>query len=457
MIKVLIIDDSRVVRKMMVEAIRAEFSGAAADEYDPIIQGFPGQDFGWSYYDIVFLDYNLGLSGEDGLTWLKKFRGFTDMPPVIILTEEERVNIIVKAIKLGAKDYMLKKDLKGISLSTVVYRALGIEGEDTDWTSTVEDRLVEVARAELGGPTVDGGDATVRMDADGEDQESDRSGNDREYVLSHRAGTNVSQMRAHVPGYRLITPIAQGGMSTIFLAQRVEDDLEVVLKLLFTTADHDDQMLRYFMQEYALISKLNHPYVIKIFERAFAKDFAYIAMEYLAAGNLATRIRKSLSQEKTCAYLRQMAEGLGAVHHLGIVHRDLKPANVLFRHNDTVAISDFGVAQFAAASHINEADVMVGSPSYMSPEQCKRRPVDPRSDLYSLGIIFYEMLTGTKPFGGRTVTEIIDAHIRAPIPRLPEAVARYQPLVDGMLAKDPSDRFQNAAELVAGMEWVAHD
>jgi len=313
-IKVLVIDDSRVVRKMMVESIRSEFSGAAVDEYDPIIQGFPGQDFGWSYYDIVFLDYNLGLAGEDGLTWLKKFRTFDDMPPVIILTDEERVNVIVKAIKLGAKDYMLKKDLKALSLSSVIYRALGIEGDDSEWSTTVEDHIVEVARAEY-----EAGQAA----AESHDEDVPTSPMQAHYVLSRRSGTNKDQLRAHVPGYRLITPIAKGGMTTIFLAQRIEDDLEVVLKLLFTNRHQDDQLLRYFMQEYALISKLNHPYIIKIFERAFAKDFAYIAMEYLAAGNLAARLRKGVSEEKAIEYIRQMAEALGAVHHLGIVHRDL--------------------------------------------------------------------------------------------------------------------------------------
>jgi serine/threonine-protein kinase PpkA len=178
-------------------------------------------------------------------------------------------------------------------------------------------------------------------------------------------------------------------------------------------------------------------------------------MAYLAAGNLATRIRKGLFPEKALEYLRQMAEALGAVHNIGIVHRDLKPANVLFRHNDTVAISDFGVAQFAAGMNaISDEAVLIGSPSYMSPEQCKRRPVDPRSDLYSLGVVLYEMLTGTKPFTGRNIPEIIDAHIRAPIPRLPDEFRRYQSLVDGLMAKDPADRFQSAAELIIGMDWV---
>jgi serine/threonine protein kinase len=120
-----------------------------------------------------------------------------------------------------------------------------------------------------------------------------------------------------------------------------------------------------------------------------------------------------------------------------------------------VAISDFGVAHFAAGmSGIDETQVLIGSPSYMSPEQCKRRPVDPRSDLYSLGVLMFEMLTGAKPYTGRSIPEIIDAHIRAPVPRLPDELRQYQPLIDGLMAKDPAERFQSAGEFVAGLEWI---
>lgn len=443
MLKVLVIDDSRAVRKTMVDRIRTEFSGATVDEFDPCIQGFPGAEFGWSFYDIVFLDYNLGLAGEDGLSWLKKFQAFPDMPPIIMLTDEERISIIVKAIKIGAKDYLLKKDLQTADLANIIYRALGIEGEDTDGGTLSEVPL---------GTTVDG-DATTRI------EEESNITVQRTSSPSHRRKTILRDpMRVHVPGYRIIAPIAQGGMTTIFLAQRVEDDLEMVLKLMYTRDQPDTPLLRYFMQEYALISKLNHPYIIKIFERAFAKEFAYIAMEYLSAGNLVARIRKGLLADKAVEYLRQIAEALGAVHNLSIVHRDLKPSNILFRHNDTVAITDFGVAHFAAGMNgIDEDQVLIGSPSYMSPEQCKRRSVDTRSDLYSLGVMFFEMLTGSKPYTGRTIPEIIDAHIRSPVPRLSDEFRLYQPIIDGLMAKDPADRFQSASELVSGLDWICQE
>jgi serine/threonine-protein kinase PpkA len=440
-LKVLVIDDSRVVRKMMVESLRAEFAGAAVDEYDPCIQGFPGSEFGWSYYDIVFLDYNLGLAGEDGITWLRKFQNFADMPPVIMLTDEERVSVIVKAIKVGAKDYVLKRDLKNADLANIIYRALGIEGDDAEANTLNEIPALETPTA-----------ATERTHSH---DESVHTTQRSESIATRRNGVPQDAIRVNIPGYRIIAPIAQGGMTTIFLAQRVEDDLEIVLKLMFTRDQPDTPLLRYFMQEYALISKLNHPYIIKIFERAFAKDFAYIAMEYLPAGNLVARIRKGLMPDKALHYIRQIAEALGAVHNLSIVHRDLKPSNILFRQNDTVAISDFGVAHFAAGmSGIDETQVLIGSPSYMSPEQCKRRPVDPRSDLYSLGVLMFEMLTGAKPYTGRSIPEIIDAHIRAPVPRLPDELRQYQPLIDGLMAKDPAERFQSAGEFIAGLEWI---
>ncbi len=443
MLKVLVIDDSRVVRKMMVESLRAEFAGAAVDEYDPCIQGFPGSEFGWSYYDVVFLDYNLGLAGEDGLTWLRKFQNFADMPPVIVLTDEERISVIVKAIKAGAKDYVLKRDLKNADLANIIYRALGIEADEAEANTLNEIPALEAPTA-----------ATERTQG----QEQNAPATQRsESAVTRRNGAPQDTIRVHIPGYRIIAPIAQGGMTTIFLAQRVEDDLEIVLKLMFTRDQPDTPLLRYFMQEYALISKLNHPHIIKIFERAFAKDFAYIAMEYLPAGNLVARIRKGLMPDKALRYIRQIAEALGAVHNLSIVHRDLKPSNILFRQNDTVAITDFGVAHFAAGmSGIDETQVLIGSPSYMSPEQCKRRPVDPRSDLYSLGVLMFEMLTGGKPYTGRGIPEIIDAHIRAPVPRLPDELRQYQPLIDGLLAKDPAERFQSAGEFIAGLEWICH-
>jgi DNA-binding NarL/FixJ family response regulator len=441
MLRVLIIDDSKVLRKMMVATLEREITDCRVQEYDPVIQGFPGRDFQWSDFDIVFLDHNLGLNGEDGLGWLKKFCTFKGMPPVVMLTEEERPSVIVHAMKLGAKNYLLKKDLKSIQLDAVIDDALGR-------TCTVS------ADGDLASTWGDGGDQPQRLDADLPVAERSDS-----LIVVRRDQTTVAKVVAagplNVPGYRIISQIAKGGMTTIFLAERAEDDLRVVLKLLFTRGDKDQQVLKYFMQEYALISRIDHPYIIKIFERAFAKDFAYIALEYLPAGDLATRIGKGLTPDRAVPYVGQIAQALSAVHERGIVHRDLKPGNILFRHNDTVAISDFGVAYVAqASSGLEESNAFIGTPIYMSPEQCEGRTVDQRSDLYSLGIIFFEMLTGRRPYVATSVAMMIDAHLHAPIPRLPGEVAKYQPLVDGLLAKDVSERFQSADEFFAGLEWI---
>jgi serine/threonine-protein kinase PpkA len=140
---------------------------------------------------------------------------------------------------------------------------------------------------------------------------------------------------------------------------------------------------------------------------------------------------------------------------MDIVHRDLKPANILLRDNATLAISDFGVAKYLATCEILTKDnAFIGTLYYISPEQISDRRVDRRSDLYSLGVILFEMLTGTKPFHGKAVSDLFRAHLSAPIPRLPPALTVYQPVIDGLLAKDPDDRFQTTDDLLAGLEWV---
>jgi len=191
-----------------------------------------------------------------------------------------------------------------------------------------------------------------------------------------------------IPVYSIRKEIAKGGISTVLLAKRLEDDLDVVLKVLFTKGLEDSSGLKRFIQEYDLISAMNHPHIIRIYERAFASEFAYIALEYLPQGDLSKRISEGISTETAMSYLRQIALGLGAIHKLNIIHRDLKPGNILFHNDGTLTITDFGAAKIISdkMKDITMNNMVVGTPYYMSPEQCTGKKIDRRSDIYSPGV-----------------------------------------------------------------------
>ena len=261
-----------------------------------------------------------------------------------------------------------------------------------------------------------------------------------------------------VPGYVNERTLASGGMGTIVLARRQEDGCEVILKFLGSKAMKETELLQRFMREYDVIGKLRHANVVRVYDRGFAAEFAYISMEYMPAGDLRERLGEPLGIERTTDFLRQMVVGLGAAHDLGIVHRDLKPGNILFRDDTSLAISDFGIAKdLTTLSSVTIPGSFLGTPYYASPEQLLGRMVDGRSDLYALGVMLFQMLTGRRPYDGKNTGALADAHVNAPIPLLPQELYRFQPLVNGLLAKDPDDRFQSTAELLDGIDWcVAH-
>jgi len=181
-------------------------------------------------------------------------------------------------------------------------------------------------------------------------------------------------------------------------------------------------------------------------------------MEHFPHGDLRQRMRQRVAPGLACRFLRQIASALDAIHSVGVLHRDLKPANIMLRGDESVCLIDFGLAKADAfGADLTGVREIFGTPYYMSPEQGHAEPLDARSDLYSLGVIFYEMLTGEKPFRGGSAMEVIYKHRRAPLPALPAQFEALQPLMQKLLAKDPADRFQSAramldatATLVAG-------
>jgi serine/threonine-protein kinase PpkA len=252
------------------------------------------------------------------------------------------------------------------------------------------------------------------------------------------------------PGYSIVHIVGQGGQAQVYLAEREHDGLRVALKVLDRTLRQDPVFLERFVREYKLIASLENEHVAKIYDQGFAGDYPYIAMEFLPSGTLASRIREGLSSRASLRIVSQVARALDAIHSQGIVHRDLKPANILFRADGRPVIVDFGLAKdLGSKVSLTMAGQLLATPRYMSPEQCLGRAVDARSDLYSLGAVFYEMLTGTKLYESEIMANLVTAHVHHPIPRLPERLAGYQPILDRLLAKDPDARFQSGRELFA--------
>lgn len=259
-----------------------------------------------------------------------------------------------------------------------------------------------------------------------------------------------------IPNHKLIRRISRTGMSSVYLAENLVTRKKVIVKLLeFDTDDHDDlRSVKRFVMEYKLLKHLNHPNIANIYGRHVEKDYSCIMMEYFPMGDLSERVSKGISTVQSINYLRQIAFGLEAVHSRNIVHRDIKPRNILLRENNTLAISDFGIARVMSKSYgLTLHGVILGSPYYMSPEQINNEStIDHRSDLYSLGAVFYEMLTGKKPFRGESLMKIFYSHLNEPIPKLPALLQVYQPIIDSLLAKQPEDRYQTASELLESMK-----
>ncbi len=431
--RILLIDDSAEYRKLLINLINTIRQDVQVVEYDPASQKLPGENFPWDNYALIILDYDLGLGKENGLGWMMHFSTINRIPPVIMLTAAGNPELAVNVLKAGAIDFIDKEDINDDVLRTTLDDFLN-STEHTE--KKTEQPLPELLFQEENEHVMTSAEKTVFLLNDTDE---------------HRFGVSV-------PGYNIIREIGRGGMSTVLLATPDDDEgLEVVLKVMFTGNSLDETSLKRFMQEYKLISALDHPNVVNIFERAFASDFAYIAMEHFPGGDLSKKMTEGLNIELAVDYIRQICSGLVAIHELDIVHRDMKPGNILFRSDGTLTITDFGAAknQTGETEDITINNAIVGTPYYMSPEQGTGMKLDHRSDLYSLGVMIFQMLTNEKPFRATSIPHLISMHVHAPIPRLPAEFSSYQPLIDGLLAKDPDDRFQSANDVLLGLDWIA--
>lgn len=255
-----------------------------------------------------------------------------------------------------------------------------------------------------------------------------------------------------IEGYRFLQTIARSPKSEVYVAHSNELHQNVAVKVLRTgaqaTADAGEE--ERFERERQLLTAIKHPAIVQVYDWGHGEDFRYIVTEYFPSGSLELRIRNLMTVRDSVDIFVQIAGALVAVHAAGLCHRDLKPANVMMRPDGRIVLIDFGLARAVQSEgRLTHAGEIRGSPYYISPEQAEGNDVDQRGDVYSLGVMFYEMLTGQRPFKGNTVIAILQSHRDDPIPQLPSELSRFQHLVDGMLAKQPTDRFPTAAAALA--------
>lgn len=397
--RVFIIDDHADFRRLLGHHMSSRWPAAILQYYDPLVSGRLPAGFSGGGSDVVLLGHPAAQA--DALDWLTQLRKRPDFPPIVFLGNGDERQIVA-AIRAGAADYVSKSTLTHQRLVEAVERAL-IEG------------------AAPGEPAFD------------------------------QTGRYVRNAPVTVPGYEYIRTLSEGEIASVYLARDRRSDRLDVLKVLHRMPESGgDKHFDRFLQEYELIARVNHPNVVRIFDLGVADDHAYIAMEYCSRGSLKRCVTAGIASAQAYAWMRTIAGALGALHAVGIWHRDLKPTNIMFREDGTLVLIDFGLAkQTHLKMGITGRGAIFGTPYYMSPEQGEGNPVDRRSDIYSLGIVFYEMLTGRKPYDGDSAMGVIIQHRGSPLPRLPAPLAQYQPAIDRMLAKKPADRFQSVIELLA--------
>jgi eukaryotic-like serine/threonine-protein kinase len=277
----------------------------------------------------------------------------------------------------------------------------------------------------------------------------------RRGLLGTRGGTVTGVVRLF--GYDMRRCLATRDSVSVHVAFSAERAKEVVLKVLHRgrgSLSRDANFERLVM-EFKLLYDIHDRAVAEIYDFRVTNQYCYIAMEYFPLGHLGTALDGKLAPRTALRYAREIARGLSIIHTAGVIHRDLKPANIMLRHDDSVALIDFGISQFTHAAKVEPQGTtreIAGTPYYMSPEQADGLAADERTDLYSLGVILYQMLTGDKPYVGATADEILEQHRSAPVPTLPAEVAACQPLLNKLLAKDPSQRFGSAREAIEALQ-----
>ena len=460
-------------------------------------------------YDIVMLtlafDEGIEDPAAEGFEWIRKLRSQPGFPEMIILAEGGSELAAVRTLRLGAADYLPRRLLTPSRLQRSI--KLTLRAIDKEAQRRAE-RLALAAQAKAGAdqaamslPAVAAAPkpvaappatsvpalvatqagaalaraakvaltavptppAAARLEASSRDLALSLPAAAASMPAVVRESRPVAPPNHQIPGYTILQKIGESEAAAVYLA--ISEDIGRNVALKISKRRHSGepnpndtgQRSIMFQREFEAIAALDHPSIIDLFDYGIHDGVEFLAMEYFPCGDLKARLQNPLTPDEAFAFLTEMARSLKVVHDAGIIHRDLKPPNVMLRDDGSVVLIDFGLARsLLSGEGSTRTGVLRGSPYYMSPEQAQGEALDARTDLYSLGVILYEMLAGRKPYLGNSAIDVLQQHVMAPVPELPAQFMAYQPLLERLMSKSRDSRIASCDDLLNAIEQMRH-
>jgi eukaryotic-like serine/threonine-protein kinase len=400
-LRLLIIGDERELRVWLHHQVEVLWPDATVEEMEFNQLESRASTLRMRELQLILLCVKCEPSAEDAgsdLEPLRRLLRYREVPPTVVVASGGSELTAVRAIQLGANDYLPRELISGQRLATALRTAMKAP------------RRTAPARVRTG--------------------KSPRR--------------KIDPIHLNLPQYSILHKLGESSRAAVYLAHSMSLGRNVALKISKPMIEDADECNE-FAREYAAISALNHPSIVEIYDYGFHDGREFISMEYFPCGDLKVRLQQPITVRESLEFTRRICRALEVIHARGLIHRDLKPPNVMLREDGSIVLIDFGIAKGVELGGRSTAvGVLRGSPYYMSPEQAQGIPLDARSDLYSAGVILFEMLSGNKPYTGSSAMEVMQQHVHGPRPRLPPAMVEYEALLEHFMARQRDERFPDA-------------